>query len=80
MPFTAKVKADGRFFLGSIELLPDDEERTALNLQPGKRYKGLVFDSMPTLTHYVEFNKCSLGEFSSKELEDLPGDYRLLRY
>jgi hypothetical protein len=80
MPFTAKVKADGRFFIGSIELLHDDEERMAHNLQPGKKYKGLVFDSMPTLTQYIEFNKCSLGEFESNELEDLPGNYKIIQY
>jgi hypothetical protein len=42
--FTAKVKADGRFFIGAIEVAP--HHRDAYTLQPGKRYLGHVLDSV----------------------------------
>lgn len=75
--FTARVKADGRFFMGAIEI---PAYRDVHKLEPGKRYQGHVLDSMPTETQYVEFNRATWAEFSSEELEDLPGDYRLWRY
>jgi len=75
--FTARIKADGRFFIGAIEV---PAQRDAHKLEPGKRYQGHVLDSMPTQTQYVEFNHATWGEFSSVELEDLPGDFRLCRY
>lgn len=76
MMFTARVKADGRFFIASI-VVPVN--RDAHKLEPGKQYQGHVLDSMPTQTHYVEFSKATWETFSSAELEELPGDYRLIK-
>ena len=73
--FTAKVKADGRFFIGAIEVAP--HHRDAYTLQPGKRYLGHVLDTVPTRTHSVELKNATWEEFNSEELEDLPGDFRL---
>jgi hypothetical protein len=72
--FTAKVKVDGRFFIGAIEVAA---HRDAYALESGKRYQGHVLDSVPTHTHYVELNNATWEEFNSEELEDLPGDFRL---
>lgn len=77
MAFTAKIKSDGRFFIGSSEL---PGYRDAHAIEPGKRYQGLILDSMPSQTHYVEFNKAVLGEFDSDELEEMFGDFKLWRY
>jgi len=76
--FTAEVKADGRFFIGAIEL--GAHQRDAYALEPDKRYLGHVLDSVPTQTHYVELNTATWEEFNSEELEDRPGDFRLSRY
>jgi len=62
--FTAKVKADGRFFIGAIEL--GAHQRDAYALEPDKRYLGHVLDSVPTQTHYVELNTATWTCWMSK--------------
>lgn len=59
MTFTAKVTSDGRFFTGSMDL---QTHRDVHHLEPGKRYQGPVFDSMPTTTHYIEFNRSTIAD------------------
>ena len=54
--------------------------RDAHKLQPGKQYQGQAFDSMPTQTQYVEFGQGTWVQFSSGELEELDGNYRLVKY
>ncbi len=49
--FTAKVKSNGGFFMAQFEL---PECRDAHKLESGKRYGGQFFDSIPTITHYIE--------------------------
>lgn len=64
--FAAKVKADGRFFIATHKL------------EPGKEYYGVVFDSFVGQTPYVECAGQDIAFFRSDELENLPGEYRLV--
>jgi hypothetical protein len=66
--FTARVIADGKFFIGAIEV---GKSCDAYKLEQGKKYSGHVLDNMPTNTHYVEFSKAAWGTFDADELEDL---------
>jgi hypothetical protein len=73
--FTARVIADGRFFMGDTDT---ETGRDAHKLEAGKTYAGNVLDSMPTETQYIEFSRASRATFRSSELEELPGDFRLI--
>ena len=73
--FTARVKADSRFFMGDTDI---ETGRDAHKLEAGKTYSGNVIDSMPTETHYIEFSRAKRATFRSDELEELPGNYRLI--
>jgi hypothetical protein len=73
--FRAKVIADGRFFMGVTET---ETGRDAHKIEKGKTYSGNVLDSMPTETQYVEFSDTTRATSHSSELEELPGDYRLI--
>jgi hypothetical protein len=73
--FTARVIADGRFFMGDTDVATG---RDAHSLEAGKTYSGNVLDSMPTETQYVEFSRASRATFHSSELEELSGNYRLV--
>jgi hypothetical protein len=73
--FTAKVIADGRLFMGQLE---KGTWRDAYMLEPEKEYYGLVFDSTPTRTPYIEYSNAEPAFFKSEELEDVPGDLRLI--
>jgi hypothetical protein len=73
--FTARVIADGRFFMGDTDI---ETGRDAHSIEAGKTYSGNVLDSIPTETQYVEFSKSSRATFHSSELEELPGNYRLI--
>jgi hypothetical protein len=74
--FTAKVIADGRFFMGDTE---KDTGRDAHEIEKGKTYSGNLLDSTPTLTKYIEFSGSTRATFHSSELEELPGEYRLIK-
>ena len=73
--FTAKVIADGRLFMGQIET---GKWRDAHVLEAGKEYYGLVFDSSPTRTQYIEYGNAEPAYFKSEELEDAPENLRLI--
>lgn len=73
--FTAKVKTDGRLFMGYIERGTWVEAHV---LEAGKEYCGIVFDSAPTRTHYVEYEGSEIAFFKSDELEDVPHDLQLI--
>ena len=73
--FTAKVISDGRLFMAQIE---EGTSRDALNLEKGKTYYGLVFDSGPTQTQYVEYSEAKPALFKGIDLENTPGDFRLI--
>jgi hypothetical protein len=73
--FTAKVIADGRFFMGQME---KDTLRDAHQIEAGKKYYGLVFDHIMGDTQYIEYSECEPATFDASELEDLPGEFRLL--
>lgn len=73
--FTAKVIADGRFFMGQIE---KSTFRDAQQLEKDKTYYGLVFDHIVGQTQYVEYSECESAIFNGDELEDLPGEFRLI--
>jgi hypothetical protein len=75
MGFTAKVIADGRFFMGDTDV---ETGRDAHKIEAGRTYSGNVLDSMPTETHYVEFSKARRATFTSAQLEELPGSFRLI--
>jgi hypothetical protein len=72
---TARVIADGRFFMGDTDA---ETGRDAHKLDAGKTYAGNVLDSMPTETQYIEFSRASRATFRSGELEQLPEDFRLI--
>lgn len=75
--FTARVKADGRFFMAQVET---GTGKVAHNLEPGNEYFGLVFDSLVVgQTHYVEYDGADLAVFRAEELEGLAEQYRLIR-
>jgi hypothetical protein len=73
--FTARVIADGQFFMGDTDVATG---RDAHRLEAGKTYAGNVLDSIPTETQFVEFSKASRATFHSSQLEELPGEYRLV--
>ena len=74
--FRAKVKTDGRLFLGQFE---KETWGVANTLEPGKEYAGYVFDSLVGDTPYIEDDgSAELISFRDDELEWLPGEYRLI--
>jgi hypothetical protein len=73
--FNAKVRADGRFFRGAVEV---KTQKFAQGLESGKEYFGVVFDSQVGQTHYVEYDRADFASFASDELESLPGEFMLI--
>jgi hypothetical protein len=74
--FNAKVKADGRLFVGYIENGTSIEVHA---LETNKEYFGLVFDSGPTHTPYIEYEGSTFASFKSEELESAPEDLCLIQ-
>jgi hypothetical protein len=58
--FTARVKADGRFFMGYVET---STGKIAHKLELGNEYFGFVFDSLVGQTHYVEYDGADFAVF-----------------
>ena len=73
--FAARVKVDGRLFVACI----DDTESKACKLESGRRYWGLLYDSIMGQTPYIEWNEADFASLNSDELEALNGEYRLIR-
>jgi hypothetical protein len=80
---TTRVKSDSTFFLAQIDRGIDGEEfRDAYPpLQSSKIYYGLLFeDSIAGQTQYVEYTTPIAKEFKGEELEEIQGDFRLIKY
>jgi hypothetical protein len=80
---TTKVKADGRLFLASVDRGSDGTDfRDALSpLERDKMYWGHLFEgSLVGQTQYVEYSEVESAEFKGDELEELPGDFRLVPF
>jgi hypothetical protein len=78
---TTKVKADGRFFLASIDLGEDGKGFRDAHppLEGNKTYWGHLFtDSLVGQTQYVEYSEVEAATFKGDELEELPGEFRLV--
>jgi hypothetical protein len=80
---TTKVKADGRFFMASIDKGVDGTQfRDPLPpLEKDKLYWGHLFEgSFVGQSPWVDFGLCESHEFKGDELEELPGEFRLFKY
>jgi hypothetical protein len=79
---TAKVKADGRFFMASIDRGVDGSDfRDPLPpLNNSKFYWGHLFEgSMVGQSPWVEYSSAEGAVFKGDELEELPGEFRLVK-
>jgi hypothetical protein len=79
---TTKVRGDGRFFLVQIDRGRDGNDfRDAHSpLEQDKTYFGLLLDgSLVGQTQYVEFGEANSAIFRGDRLEELPGDFRLIK-
>jgi hypothetical protein len=78
---TTKVKADGRFFMASIDRGTDGQQFRDAHppLEKGKVYWGHLFDgSMVGQSPWVEYGTAEGAIFKGDELEELPGEFRLV--
>jgi len=75
MSFTAKVRSTGQLFWVATEEGPT---RDAHLLEPGKQYAGHLFDAVRTQPDRVEYTETKWATFAADDLEDWPGDIRLV--
>jgi len=75
MSFTAKVRSTGQLFWAATV---DGLSRDAHRLEPGKEYSGHLFDAVRTQPDRVEYTEAKWATFKSGELDDWPGDIRLV--
>lgn len=80
---TTKLKADNRFFLVQADRGYDGKDFRDAHppLEQGKTYYGLLLDgSYVDQNHYVAFRNADPAEFKSEALEEMPGNFRLIKY
>ncbi len=78
---TAKVKATRQMFLVGIDMGTDADPTWRDPVEPLQKdrwYAGNLLDGEVGQTHCVEYGVVEWGKFKGDELEELPGDYRLL--
>ena len=75
MSFTSKLRTTGQLFWAAIDA---DNFRDAHKLEDGKRYSGHLFESVLTQPDRVVYNEARWATFAAKDLEDWPGDIRLI--
>lgn len=73
--FTAKVRVTGQLFWAAID---GETYRDAHRLEEGKRYSGHLFQSVVTEPNLVAYTEARWATFAAVELEDWPGDIRLI--
>jgi len=73
--FTTKVLSTGQLFWAAIDA---ETFRDAHRLEDGKRYSGHLFQSVLTEHNRVVYTEATWATFPAGELEDWPGDIRLL--
>lgn len=80
---TTKVKADGRFFLASIDKGVDGKDFRDAHppLDPKKIYWGhLLEGSAVHQSPWIEYEEVGSADFKGDELEDAPGEFRLVKF
>jgi hypothetical protein len=80
---TTKVKADGRFFLASIDRGVDGNDFRDAHppLERGKSYWGHLLDGSDVhQSQWVEYGASDSATFKGDELEELPGEFRLIKF
>lgn len=75
MSFTTKLRSTGQLFGAAVDA---DTYRDAYRLEDGKRYSGHLFDSVVTEPERVVYTEARWATFTATELEDWPGDIRLI--
>ena len=73
--FTSKLRATGQLFWAGVDA---DNFRDVHKLEDGKRYSGHLFESVLTEPDRIVYTKARWATFAAKELEDWPGDIRLI--
>jgi hypothetical protein len=79
---TTKVKADGRFFLASIDRGVDEQLFRDAHppLENDKFYWGHLLDgSTVGQSPWVEYSYCESATFRGDQLDELPGEFRLVK-
>jgi hypothetical protein len=81
MLIPAKVKATQQMFLVGIDMGTDANPTwrdPASPLQNERWYAGNLLDGEVGETHYVQYSVVEWRRFKGDELEEVPGDHRLL--
>jgi hypothetical protein len=73
--FTARLRATGQLFWAAVDA---DTFRDALKFEDGKRYSGHLFESVLTELDRVVYTEARWATFTAQELEDWPGNIRLI--
>jgi hypothetical protein len=73
--FTARLRATGQLFWGAVDA---ETFRDAHKLEDGRRYSGHLFESVLTERERVVYTEARWATFTAQELEDWPGDIRLI--
>jgi hypothetical protein len=78
---TTKVKTTQQMFLVGIDMGTDAEPRwrdAIPPLKPDIWYAGNLLDGEVGQTQYVEYGVVEWGRYKGSELDEVPGDHRLL--
>ncbi len=73
--FTAKLRSTGQLFGRPVDA---ETFRDAHRLEDGKRYSGHLFQSVLTEPNHVVYTEANWATLAAGELEDWPGDIRLI--
>jgi len=73
--FTSKLRSTGQLFWAAVDA---DTFRDVHKLEDGKRYSGHLFESVLTEPDRVVYTEARWATFAAQELEDWPGDIRLI--